>query len=316
MNSRNYYFDNVKLILISLVVFGHLIEPLIFNSSFRFIYMIIYSFHMPLFIFVTGYFAKPNLNGVNKLWKLFIKYEIIYGLCGIILFLIFKPELPMRESEPLIFTALQPIWLLWYLLSLIWWRYLLVLIKKYRYFWLILVFAIIAHNFLNFNFRVLSIGRTLSFAPFFFAGYYVKENGLNIVEYKKYRKILFILVIGLVWFWTYYGQAINEEVLYGAYSLSNINFEYQKIVEIKALMYIIAIYTGLIVLLFVTHDKRSYSEYGKDTLPIYIYHGLIIMVLKAVGFYELIQTLPFTIIITILFVFTMALVRYLPKLKV
>lgn len=67
MRKRDLYFDNLKGILISLVVFGHLIENFYFKSKFvEIVYTFIYTFHMPAFIFLSGLFFKPDLK------KLFI----------------------------------------------------------------------------------------------------------------------------------------------------------------------------------------------------------------------------------------------------
>lgn len=58
---RNSYFDTTKFILIFLVVFGHFLESkmghsLICNELHAFIYL----FHMPLFIFISGYFSHRS----------------------------------------------------------------------------------------------------------------------------------------------------------------------------------------------------------------------------------------------------------------
>ena len=59
MKERDYGFDNSKLILIILVVFAHLLEISTKNyGSNNDIYRVIYSFHMPAFVFITGYFSK------------------------------------------------------------------------------------------------------------------------------------------------------------------------------------------------------------------------------------------------------------------
>ena len=50
MKERDAYFDNLKFILILLVVVGHLIEPFNGEAAMGAIYQFIYSFHMPLFI--------------------------------------------------------------------------------------------------------------------------------------------------------------------------------------------------------------------------------------------------------------------------
>ncbi|WP_010234461.1 acyltransferase family protein [Clostridium arbusti] len=79
-NQRDYYFDNIKLLLITLVVIGHVIEPLINTySNFRLLYFFIYAFHMPLFAFISGYFLKNANNKKNilpKISNIFIPYII------------------------------------------------------------------------------------------------------------------------------------------------------------------------------------------------------------------------------------------------
>ena len=59
-NNRNYTFDNIKIILIFLVVFGHLINVVYTEKPFiiQIIWIIIYTFHMPLFVLISGYFSK------------------------------------------------------------------------------------------------------------------------------------------------------------------------------------------------------------------------------------------------------------------
>lgn len=62
---RVYVFDNLKGLLIALVVMGHMVEPLA-NASARsamVVFDFIYLFHMPLFIFVTGLFSKNAFKG-------------------------------------------------------------------------------------------------------------------------------------------------------------------------------------------------------------------------------------------------------------
>lgn len=62
---RVYLFDNLKGLLIALVVTGHLVEPManagnhLGMAAFDFIYL----FHMPLFIFMTGLFSKSCFKG-------------------------------------------------------------------------------------------------------------------------------------------------------------------------------------------------------------------------------------------------------------
>lgn len=56
---RDYLIDNLKVILMFAVVFGHTIEYYINqDDTLKSMYMYIYIFHMPLFIFISGYPPK------------------------------------------------------------------------------------------------------------------------------------------------------------------------------------------------------------------------------------------------------------------
>ena len=59
----NKYCDGLKFILIQLVVVGHFTLELFSNPIARGITNQIYSFHMPVFIFLSGYFSKkPDIT--------------------------------------------------------------------------------------------------------------------------------------------------------------------------------------------------------------------------------------------------------------
>ena len=56
---RDYLYDNYKAFLIFLVVIGHFIEPAYTNNEFLYtLKWFIFAFHMPAFIFISGYFFK------------------------------------------------------------------------------------------------------------------------------------------------------------------------------------------------------------------------------------------------------------------
>lgn len=56
---RESYFDNAKFILIFLVVFGHFLQTFIADyAGVRVLYIYIYTFHMPAFVLISGFFAK------------------------------------------------------------------------------------------------------------------------------------------------------------------------------------------------------------------------------------------------------------------
>ena len=62
-NQRLLAFDAIKIFAILLVIWGHCIGQLSScDVANRSVYRIIYSFHMPLFMMISGYFANSSMN--------------------------------------------------------------------------------------------------------------------------------------------------------------------------------------------------------------------------------------------------------------
>lgn len=91
LKERDYFFDNARAILILLVVFGHMLQP--YTSGDKYLsalYLVIYSFHMPTFLFISGYFAKNidkpyYLEKISK--RLIVPYMIFFCILFNLLFL-------------------------------------------------------------------------------------------------------------------------------------------------------------------------------------------------------------------------------------
>lgn len=173
MKERDAYFDNLKFILILLVVVGHLIEPFNGEPTMGTIYQFIYSFHMPLFIFTAGYFAKRVQSPkqyVGLLSGLVVPYFIFETLYTLF-------DYYMQGLDRLDFTYFYPNWILWFLFSMMLWKMLLpyLLMLKYP-----LVFCFAMSIMLGYSIDVdyyASISRTLYFLPFFSSDMFSKGNG-------------------------------------------------------------------------------------------------------------------------------------------
>ena len=71
-------FDNMKMVLIILVVFGHALEEISLEHEYGIIRACIYSFHMPVFIFISGYFSGGGAQAKAKKLLLIVGYLISY----------------------------------------------------------------------------------------------------------------------------------------------------------------------------------------------------------------------------------------------
>lgn len=92
---RDLSFDYMKGVLIFLVVWGHLIEFSLVDRSMIFfdtLRKIIYSFHMPLFVFISGWFFKANEQIIYTAKKQFSRLlipQISFVFLGSLIFLLF-----------------------------------------------------------------------------------------------------------------------------------------------------------------------------------------------------------------------------------
>ena len=117
---RNFMIDNTKGILIFLVVLGHFLE---FNVTSRtsVILNFIYSFHMPVFVFLSGYLAKYNSKKMIK--KILLPYVIFQ----IIAFLFYN------FFDPTKFTLIAPYHSLWYMFALFFWYMLIPFLDNVKF---------------------------------------------------------------------------------------------------------------------------------------------------------------------------------------
>ena len=79
MGKRIALWDNLKLFLIFLVVLGHLtLQYFCSSQMFCTVTMVIYTFHMPAFVFISGLFSKKAINGETPPVKRSFSLKAVY----------------------------------------------------------------------------------------------------------------------------------------------------------------------------------------------------------------------------------------------
>lgn len=190
MKERNLKLDNAKGILITLVVIGHMLLPIqgTTRGVTNFFYMI-YAFHMPAFVFISGLLAQHIYTRVPKRhfnWHRWCSTLWLYLLFQFILFFSEIPAYGRTTRFPDFFhTSGAP----WYLLALLLWYLMIPFFYAYRDFpysliaWILLTIMSLAGGYLASGALAglgdfLALDRVIAFAPFFFAGYFIGPERL------------------------------------------------------------------------------------------------------------------------------------------
>lgn len=280
-HNRDLFWDTLKLFLIFLVIYGHIIERYAQIGTFNCaMWKWIYLFHIPLFVFVSGRFShtSDNIRFWNKIVHLFETYLFFQ--------LLFSIDLLIDGNLGGAFLT-TPYLHLWYLLSLIMWRLLLFYTPKY-----ILVNRlriVIISFFISLLAGYIPIGmqfslqRTLTFLPFFVLGYYSVEfdflKYLNRIPYMLAMGILFapflIMYLGVI--------HIPGPVLWGAvpyWSGDRIQFQYTIIDLTWRLFFLLSAIILSIMFIRIVPKSSNIGRWGRTTLFVFVYHMFLINILN------------------------------------
>ncbi|MDT2603678.1 acyltransferase family protein [Enterococcus dongliensis] len=276
MQRRDAYFDNAKLFLMILVVFGHFLQPFIDNDPlYNDLYYFIFTFHMPAFILISGYFAKsgpkPIMSLVKKLLLPYIFFQILYS--G------YYTLIGLQDSFSLDIGV--PQWSLWFLLSLFCWNVLLHLTAYLSVKQLMIgsvIMALLVGYFPIFD-HFLAIQRTVTFFPYFMIGYMIPKKWIEKLKAYPKKWIALLLFTGLFLFiqrndlinkyWVFgskpYDEYLNHPLLGGP----------QRLIFLGAGM------VGIIAFMLLVPRKRYFfSNWGRNTLTVYLLHGFVVKGLR------------------------------------
>lgn len=306
---RIFYFDNIKGILIFFVVLGHTLNICSTHYGYSYdFFKLISFFMMPLFIFVTGIFAKKSHKTPLKRS---MKLLIVYIITQLLVTFYYKYIICIIGNSKSIF---EPRYTLWYLLtcsSLYLCEYIIRKIKFKTIFILSLLISLLVGFISQIN-NFLSISRTLAALPFFVIGYY--SNEINVLEFvKKYKRVFNILTI-LITLWFLFNQNFflfkDTYLKYSYYSYGNPVMNLFK----RFLLYIIFFIFSACILNIISKKKTILSYFGRNTLIIYLIHGVL---LKTLVKYNLFIFNPFlgTIFIYLIIFVISTLICWIMKIN-
>ena len=310
MNKERFYlFDNLKGLMIFFVVFGHLLA---FCPEEEFIvknlYFWIYSFHMPVFVFTTGYFGKYNKTKIkNSLLYPYIIFSIFYYVFKILV---------LNKTGITIFTV--PYHHLWYLPSSICWYLTIPFIekninKKNLLMICSIIFMLLAGYIPLFG-RFLSLSRTICFYPFFLLGYMCKKidksKFLQIIQNKKFKITMIVLftVVSIIFF-SGSLDFLKRSMLYYTSNYKSMDSNIFHRLQILCFNFI-----GIGFFVSCVPNKRlsCITHFGQNTIYIFLLHDFIT---GWIGKTHILKNIQFPITISFVLAILITVITVLPIVK-
>lgn len=271
---RIYAIDNIKGIMIFLVVFGHFLlsaasrgEGLAFD-----IYSLIYCFHMPMFMFLSGYLTH-NTTDVS-----FKKYCIIYMIFNSLYFLIGVLYCGEKMS------VLNPAYSMWYILLLILFRWIIRCMSN-RDGLLLFVISMVAYVILP----LCNIGTFfvhIKFATFFiyFVLGYLSQNLFTVKFYESRKKkemlVAFVIFCVSVYLMFEMVNTFNLGFSFLNHATAFTNFGMVIVSLFSLFLNIIFIYAFM----YAMPNKKllCISMFGSNSLYIFLLHRIVTLYVYSV----------------------------------
>lgn len=292
MKKREGSIDTVRGLLMILVAAGHVIEFLRKkNSGVQFLYNFIYFFHMPVFIFITGFLSKNIEKGrqraVETYFVPFILFNLIWNLITLISHF-FVPPTTFNSSASAYFSFFTPGWALWFMLSLFLWKMFLPdIIRIKNAFAVSLVVGILSGLFVEFG-AFLSLSRTITFLPYFLAGYYCGQEHID--RMKRVNRIWSVVLLAAGIAVAYiFGNVLHipSEMLWGDRSYNHYMEQILPGLTIAVIRYVVGFAFVFVLFNGIRGENSLLARIGRNTLSVYFLHTYLAgLLLAAAGLIE------------------------------
>ena len=280
--TRSFYWDNIKGILILLVVFAHILYQLQHISfGINYVTDTIYMFHMPAFVFVSGYFGKSrHSHGLEAMLKILFLYFVFNSVMGFIYG----------------FTSLlQPLYSYWYLIALVVWRFTVPYVAKFRLALPLLFAVALLTGFFPSVDNTFAAARIIAFAPFYLTGYLLKKEYVDRLLKVTFSKRLFI---GL---YAFIALTVIGALCYRFFAYSDSDLLMESYLSLRAMFGRIVLwlfaFLSVAVLCMISPDKKIpwLSAIGRNSLWIFLFHRPFTLIIS--HFLEMLQNYPWLIIL-------------------
>ncbi|GAB3599812.1 acyltransferase family protein [Microbacterium tumbae] len=283
------FWDNARYACIVLVVLGHAIQRLTYDSDIAMaLYLSFYAFHMPAFAIIAGYFSKSAPPTKRQMARIVTDIIVPYLIFEVLWTL--TKWLVEGQADP---NLTKPSWTLWFLLALGIFRLVLPYLALLRWplLWGLLI-SIGAGYLPNVN-STFSLSRTLGFLPFFLLGWWLREHDvvdrLRLIDLRPWWLRLLAAVIlaadvFVAWHWVDVWKSVDLDTwFFYVDSYSDLGAEAWWSGGVR--LALIAVGLLLTAAFFVLIPRRAtwWTRFGQYTMYVYLLHSFVLYPFRESG---------------------------------
>ncbi|WP_189134886.1 acyltransferase family protein [Wenjunlia tyrosinilytica] len=281
--ARDPFLDNAKFLLVVLVVIGHNWGPLI--NEMRVVkaaYLFLYSFHMPAFVLLSGYFSRGFTGRPEQIRKLAATVLLPY----LIFETAYTALFTLAWGRPFAITPTTPTYLCWFLLALFVWRITVPVWTAVRRPVAVSVVVSLASGttFIHYD---LALPRVLQFLPWFVIGLRMAPEHFRRLRRPAVRRFgvgaAATAAAGAWWI----APRASPNWMPMQYSHTELHVGLTQYLVVRAAMLVVS---GALVVAFfawVPRHRAAFTALGTVTMYPYLLHGLVVQAAQAYGLYSL-----------------------------
>ncbi len=268
--TRDPWLDNAKMALVTLVVIGHGWTVLPLTTLNSHLYDFLYAWHIPAFVFVTGYLSRGFAYTPKRFWQLFRTVVVPYLLfeCAMATF---RVHVGGEKLEDLF---ADPHWPLWYLSALFFWR---LMTPIFRPMWggvgVALLLSLLAGLWLG---DTLDLARVFGLLPFFVLGLKATPEHLERLR-ATWAKLAGVLVLaGIAVLTRFTDDIAATEWLYYRSRYEELDASDAEALVIRLAVLAIGALGTFAFMALVPRVGGWFARMGAYTLVVYLFHGFVV----------------------------------------
>ncbi|ORT61769.1 acyltransferase family protein [Streptomyces sp. CB03238] len=271
---RDAFFDNAKYLAIVLVAVAHAWEPVMDGSrATRALYMFVYTFHMPAFIVISGYFSRSFTGRPDQLKRLvtglvvpYLVFEVAYSL--------YRRWYGGTPDQAISLT--DPIYLTWFLIALFVWRLSTPLWRTIRHpLPVALVIAALGSLTPGIG-QDLDLQRVLQFLPFFVLGLSLKPEHFQLLRRRAARLLAVPVALGALAFTYWIAPDIRMSWFYRSTSAEELDAPWWAGPVMTVSLFGCALVLTAAFLAWVPRRRTWFTVLGAGTICGYLLHGFLV----------------------------------------